>query len=50
MKGLLQTIKNIFNIEELRSRIYVTLGFVLIYRICAFVTLPGVDRGASKIY
>ncbi len=43
MKGLLQTIKNIFKIEELRSRIYVTLGFVLIYRICAFVTLPGVD-------
>ena len=44
MKGLLQTIKNIFKIEELRSRIYVTLGFVLIYRICAFVTLPGIDR------
>ncbi len=44
MKGLLQTLKNIFKIEELRSRIYVSLGFVLIYRICAFVTLPGVNR------
>jgi len=44
MKGLLQTIKNIFKIEELRSRIFVSLGFVLIYRICAFVTLPGVNR------
>ena len=48
MKGLLQTLKNIFKIEELRSRIYVTLGFVLIYRICAFVTLPGVNREALQ--
>jgi preprotein translocase subunit SecY len=44
MKGLLQTIRNIFKIEELRSRIYVTLGFIFVYRLCALVTLPGVNR------
>ena len=48
MKGLLQTLKNIFKIEELRSRIYVTLGFFNL-RICAFVTLPGVNRDALQI-
>tara|TARA_B100001250_G_scaffold312127_1_gene274111 strand:- start:489 stop:1862 length:1374 start_codon:yes stop_codon:yes gene_type:complete len=40
MKGLFQTIRNIFKIKELKSRIFVTLGFLLIYRLCAFVTLP----------
>jgi len=40
MKGLLQTIRNIFKIKELKSRIFITLGFLLVYRLCAFVTLP----------
>ena len=40
MKGLFQTIRNMFNIKELKSRIFITLGFLLVYRICAFVTLP----------
>ncbi len=42
MKRFFETIKNIWNIEELRKRILVTLGLILVYRIGAFVVLPGV--------
>jgi preprotein translocase subunit SecY len=43
MKRLIQTIQNIYKIEELRNRILYTLGIVLIYRLGAHVVLPGVD-------
>src|ERR1035437_2412491 len=43
MRNLIQTIKNIFAIEDLRFRILYTLGFVLIYRLGSFVALPGVN-------
>jgi len=43
MKGLFNTIRNIWKIEDLRTRILTTLGFVLIYRLGSFVTLPGID-------
>jgi preprotein translocase subunit SecY len=43
MKKFIETIKNIFSIEELRQRILYTLGFLLIYRLGSFVVLPGVD-------
>ena len=43
MKNLITTLKNIWKIEELRTRILVTLGFILIYRLGSFVVLPGVD-------
>ena len=43
MKRLIQTIQNIYKIEELRKRIIYTLGIVLIYRLGAHVVLPGVD-------
>ena len=38
-----KTISNILKIEELRSRILTTLGFLLIYRLGSFVALPGID-------
>lgn len=43
MKNLINTIRNIFKIEDLRVRILNTLGFLLIYRLGAHVVLPGVD-------
>ncbi len=43
MKKLIETIKNIWNIEDLRSRILVTLGILAIYRFGSFVVIPGVD-------
>ncbi len=43
MKKLIENIKNIWRIEELRRRILNTLGFLLIYRFGSYVVLPGVD-------
>lgn len=40
---LIQTIKNIFKIEDLRARLLYTLGIILIYRLGKYVTLPGID-------
>jgi len=42
MKAI-NTIKNIFRIEDLRNRILYTLGILLIYRLGKYVTLPGID-------
>ncbi len=45
MKGLtiFKTLRNIWQIEDLRFRILSTIGFVLIYRFGSYVVLPGVD-------
>lgn len=43
MKRFIQTIQNIFSIEELRTRIFYTLGFLVIFRLGSFIVLPGVD-------
>jgi preprotein translocase subunit SecY len=43
MKKLIQTIRNIWKIEDLRKRILYTLGILLIYRMGSYVVLPGVD-------
>lgn len=43
MKKLIETIKNIYKIEDLRNRIIYTLGILLIYRLGSFVVIPGVD-------
>ncbi len=40
---LIDTIRNIWRIEELKSRILTTLGLLLIYRLGSFVVLPGID-------
>ncbi len=43
MKKLIDTLINIYNIEELRNRIGLTLGMLLIYRLGAQIVLPGID-------
>jgi preprotein translocase subunit SecY len=43
MKKLIENIKSIFAIEDLRVRILNTLGFIAIFRLGSFVVLPGVD-------
>ena len=40
MKGFIDTVKNIWRIEELRKRILITLGLLLVYRIGSFIVLP----------
>ncbi|MDT3365989.1 MAG: preprotein translocase subunit SecY, partial [Bacteroidota bacterium] len=43
MKKFIETIKNIFKIEELRKRIVYTCILILIYRLGCFVVLPGIE-------
>ena len=43
MKKFIQTIKNIFKIEELRKRIVYTVLLLLVYRLGTFIVLPGID-------
>ncbi|MCQ2114706.1 MAG: preprotein translocase subunit SecY [Bacteroidales bacterium] len=43
MKKFIQTIKNIYKIEELRKRIGYTLLLLVVYRLGSFVVLPGID-------
>ena len=40
---LIQTLKNIFKIEDLRARLFYTFSIILIYRIGKYITLPGID-------
>ena len=41
--GFVQTIKNIWKIEDLKKRLLITIGFIAIYRFGSFVVLPGVN-------
>jgi preprotein translocase subunit SecY len=43
MKKFIETVKNIWSIDELRRKLLLTLGFMVIYRFAAQVTLPGLD-------
>ncbi len=43
MKRFIQTLKNIYKIDDLRKRIMYTIGIILIYRLGSYVVLPGID-------
>ena len=43
MRALIQTIKNIAKIEDLRFRIIYTFFILLIYRLGSYIVLPGLD-------
>ena len=43
MRKVLETLYNIYKIEELRDRVILTLGMLLVYRLGAQVVLPGID-------
>jgi preprotein translocase subunit SecY len=43
MKNFIESFKNVWKIEELKNRILITLGLLLVYRFGAHVTLPGID-------
>lgn len=43
MKKLFKTLKNIWSIEELRSKILFTLLLIFIYRLGTHIVLPGID-------
>ena len=39
-KKLVETLKNIYKIEELRKRVIYTIGLLLVYRLGSFVVIP----------
>jgi len=43
MKKFFESLNNVWKIEELKNRILMTLGLLLVYRFGAHVTLPGID-------
>jgi preprotein translocase subunit SecY len=43
MKKFIETLSNIWKIEELRARLLYTLAIVLVYRLGTFIILPGID-------
>ena len=45
-KKLVETLKNIYKMEELRKRIAYTIGLLLVYRLGCFVVIPGIDPNA----
>jgi preprotein translocase subunit SecY len=47
VKKLIQTLKNIWSIEELRGKILFTLMMIAIYRVGSHIVLPGID--ATKL-
>jgi len=48
MKRFWQTLKNIWNIEDLRIRILNTIGYLLIFRLGSYIVLPGVNPEAVE--
>ena len=46
MKKFIETLKNIWRIEDLRTRILITLGFAAMYRFGSFIVLPGINPEA----
>jgi len=50
VKKFIQTLKNIWSIEELRSKILFTLLLIVIYRVGSFIAVPGINpvRMAEK--
>ena len=49
MRDLIQTLRNIFKIPELRDRILYTLLLLAVYRLGTFVVLPGIDSGILQL-
>jgi preprotein translocase subunit SecY len=45
MSGFIESFRNIFKIEELRNRLLFTLAILVVVRIGAHITLPGIDAG-----
>ena len=46
MKKLIETLKNIWSVEDLRNRILFTLALAAVYRFGSFVVLPGINPTA----
>lgn len=45
---IIESFRNIFKIPELRKRIFITLGLLVVFRLGSHITLPGVDANAIE--
>ena len=43
---MLQTLKNIFSVKDLRKKILFTMFIILLYRLGTFITVPGLDKAS----
>jgi len=43
VKKLAQTLRNIWSIEDLKSKIIVTFSLIFVYRLGTYIVLPGID-------
>ncbi|MBR2160742.1 MAG: hypothetical protein IJ938_05450 [Clostridia bacterium] len=44
---MFETLKNAFKVKEIRNKIFITIGFLLLYRVGCFVPVPGI---ASTVF
>lgn len=48
MNGLIKKLQDIWEVEDLKNRILLTIGFLAVYRFGSFVILPGIDSEALR--
>ena len=41
---MLQTLKNIFSVKDIRKKIIFTIFIILLFRLGSFITVPGIDK------
>ena len=41
---MLQTLKNIFSVKDLRQKLLFTVFIILLFRLGTFITVPGLDK------
>ncbi|HZF40487.1 MAG TPA: preprotein translocase subunit SecY, partial [Blastocatellia bacterium] len=47
-ESFFNAIRNLFKVQDLRKRVFFTLGMLLIYRMGIHIPVPGVDREALE--
>lgn len=47
---MLSTIKNAFKVKDIRNKILFTLGVLIIYRLGAYITVPGINAKALQSF
>src|SRR3979490_1553290 len=45
MNRFIEAVKNMFRIEDLRNRLFFTLSLLAVYRIGAYIPIPGINAG-----
>lgn len=50
MRRLIETLQNIWKIDELKDRLIITMLFLLVYRLGSFVILPGINADALRAW